>query len=130
MTARRSWACAVAFQITSSADNEKLKETLTQFVKNQFYEQYDRLIIYVLTTKQKTYSGSGHKEIIQDKFVFDKKDDIKDYRDLLSIVNSFQIDKARRIEDILEANFGNRNAVLRCKCAENDFGAGVAYASA
>ena len=26
--------------------------------------------------------------------------------------------------------FGNRNAVLRCKCAENVFGAGVAYASA
>jgi hypothetical protein len=101
----------VAFQITSSADNEKLKETLTQFVKNEFYEQYDRLIIYILTTKQKTYSGSGHKEIIQDTFVFDRKNDIKDYRDLLAIVNGFQIDKARRIEDILEANFGNRNAV-------------------
>lgn len=102
----------VAFQITSNADNDKIKETLTQFVKNQFYREYDRLIIYVLTTKQKTYSGKAHKEIIQDRFVFHTKNDIKDYRDLLAIVNTLQIDKARRIEDILEANFGNRD-VLR-----------------
>lgn len=55
----------VAFQITSSADNEKIKDALRKFVKCELYKKYDRLSIYILTRKQSTYTGSGHDEIIQ-----------------------------------------------------------------
>lgn len=102
----------VAFQITASTDSEKIKDTLRTFVKYKLYEKYDRLIIYIITRKQKSYSGSGFDDIIDGKFVFDKGRDILDFRDVLVEVNSFQIDKARKVENILEANFGKKRVPL------------------
>jgi tetratricopeptide (TPR) repeat protein len=96
----------VAFQVTSTSDTKKVKHTLSKFVENKFYEKYEQLIIYILTKKQDSYSGSGYEEIIQGKFTFDKDKDIWDYRDILREVANFQIDKARKVESILEANFG------------------------
>lgn len=96
----------VAFQITSTSNSEKIKNTLRKFVKYKLYEKYDRLIIYILTEKQQSYSGSGYDEIIQNNFTFDKDKDIWDYRDLLKAVANLQIDQVCRIEAILEANFG------------------------
>jgi hypothetical protein len=96
----------VAFQVTSTTNSDKVKDTLTKFVKNELYKKYDRLIIYILTEKQDSYSGKGFDEIIQGKFQFDKNRDIIDYRDVLKVIGSLQIEKARKIERILEANFG------------------------
>jgi hypothetical protein len=101
----------VAFQVTSSSDSEKIKDSLRMFVKHGLHKKYDRLIVYILTHKQKSYSGNGYTDITKRNFTFRKETDIKDFRDLLAEVKGFQIDQARRIEDILEANFGNRNAV-------------------
>ncbi|MBD2139435.1 ATP-binding protein [Anabaena sp. FACHB-1237] len=70
------------------------------------YKKYDRLIIYILREKQGSYTGSGHEKIIQGKFNFDKNQDIIDYRNLLQEISNLQIDKVRKIESILEANFG------------------------
>lgn len=99
----------VAFQITSTSDTEKVKHTLAKFVENKFYKKYDKLIIYILRKKQNTYSGTGYDEIIKRNFYFDKNNDIRDYRDILKEVANFQIDKARKVESILEANFGERS---------------------
>jgi hypothetical protein len=96
----------VAIQVTSTTDSDKVKDTLTKFVRHELYKKYDRLIIYILTEKQSSYSGKGFEEIIQGKFDFDKDRDIIDYRDVLKAISSLQVDKARRIERILEANFG------------------------
>ncbi len=96
----------VAFQVTSTSGSEKIKKTLRKFVERELYEKYDKLIIYILTEKQDSYSGKGYEEIIQGKFVFDKDKDIRDYRDILREVANLQIDKARKVESILEANFG------------------------
>ncbi|MDZ8026435.1 MAG: SMEK domain-containing protein [Nostoc sp. DcaGUA01] len=98
----------VAFQVTSTSNNEKIKDTLEKFVKNKFYEKYDKLIIYILTEKQGHYTGSGHEEIIQGTFHFDKDKDIRDSQDILKEVANLQIEKTCRIESILEANFGEK----------------------
>jgi len=102
----------VAFQVTSTSNSDKVKDTLTKFVKNELYKKYERLIIYNLAEKQDSYSGKGFEEIIQGKFQFDKDRDIIDYRDVLKVISSLQIDKARRIERILEANFGRSDFSL------------------
>lgn len=102
----------VAFQITATADSEKVKDTLRKFVSYKLYEKYNRLIIYIITEKQKSYAGSGFDEIINGTFTFDKDTDIRDYRDLLVTIDSFQLDKARKVENILEANFGQRRVPL------------------
>lgn len=97
----------VAIQITSTSDNEKIKDTLRKFVKYELYKKYDRLIIYILTDKQGNYTGSGHKDIIKDRFTFDKDKDIIDRQDIIKEVANLQdIEKVRRIESILEAHFG------------------------
>lgn len=98
----------VAIQVTSTATSRKIKHTLTEFIENEkeLYKLYDRLIVYILVEKQKTYRGKGFDEIVKGHFEFDKKKDILDYRDLLEVISGFQIDQARRILEILEKNFG------------------------
>lgn len=102
----------VAIQVTSTTDSEKIKETLRKFVDYKLYEKFDQLFVYILTEKQKTYSGRGYKSIIQGKFAFDKDKDIRDHKDLLSIISNFQIDKLRKIFNILEANLGDGSTPL------------------
>lgn len=102
----------VAIQVTSTTDSEKIKNTLRGFAEYKLYEKFDRLIIYILTEKQKTYSGRGYQNIIQGKFSFNQRKDIQDYRNLLSRISDFQIDKLRKIFNILEANFGEGKTPL------------------
>ena len=96
----------VAFQITATRDIEKVKDTLTKFVEHKLYEKYERIIIYIITDRQDDYSDQKINKIIQGKFSFDVKKDIWDYRNILEEVAKFQIEKAREVEKILEANFG------------------------
>lgn len=99
----------VAFQITSTPNSKKVKDTLYKFVKHKLYEKYDKLIIYILTEKQKSYSGRGYREIIQGKFNFDQDKDIQDYRSILREIPNLPINKVQKIANILEAYFGNEN---------------------
>ena len=100
----------VAFQITSRADLEKVKDTLRKFTDHELYQKYDRLFIFVLTEKQQTYSTASCKKIVQGRFDFDPHRDIEDYRDLLRRLEDLQIEKTIRVQNILEANFGDGKA--------------------
>jgi SMEK domain len=97
----------VAFQITSTSTSEKVKDTLQQFVDHQLFKRYDRLIVYILTDKQKSYPAYTLRQIVGNNFSFNPERDVLDYRDLLKTVGSFQIDKARTVQTILEANFAD-----------------------
>ncbi|NJD60914.1 MAG: hypothetical protein C3F13_16500 [Anaerolineales bacterium] len=97
----------VAVQVTATTDSEKIKYTLCKFVEFELYKEYDRLIIYILSEK-KSYSGKGFDGIIQGKFTFNKEQDIWDYREILTKVAEFQIQKAVQILDILEQNISSR----------------------
>ena len=94
-----------AYQITSTPDSEKIKNTLNKFVAHRLYERYDRLIIYILTKKQNTYRV-GFDEITPEGFSFDAGRDILDYRDLLRDISGLSLDESRRIKNILEQHFG------------------------
>ena len=102
----------VAIQVTATSESDKVKDALRKFVKYRLYENYDRLIIYILTEKQRSYPGSAFGQIIQDTITFDKDRDIKDYRDVLRDIESLQIDKVSCIENILEANIGTANTPM------------------
>ncbi|HZH98156.1 MAG TPA: SMEK domain-containing protein [Fimbriimonadaceae bacterium] len=102
-------AARVAFQVTATANSEKVKETLRKFVRYKLYERYDRLIIYILTQKQGAYSGTGYAEILNATFTFDAERDIYDFRDVLRLIADFPAEQAREIESILEANIGPSN---------------------
>lgn len=96
----------VAFQITSTPTLDKVKHTLEKFIEYKLYEKYDRLIIYILTEKQNSYSEKEINKIIQGKFTFDTKKDIWDSRNILEKVSGLQIEQAREVEKILQVNFG------------------------
>ena len=101
-----------AYQITSTPTSEKIKDTLQKFVKHKLYEKYNRLVIYILTEKQKTYQGGQFDAIIQGKFSFDKANDILDYQDLLREISGFSLEKSRRVENILEEHFGEKQEYI------------------
>jgi hypothetical protein len=98
----------VAFQITATRSLKKVKDTLKKFIEHQdkLYEKYDKLIIYILTQKQNSYKATEINKIIKGKFNFDPQKDIWDSRDILKEVSNFPIDRVRKIENILEENFG------------------------
>ncbi len=99
----------VAFQITATPGIEKIKHTLSKFIEYKLYKNYNRLVIYILTEKQNSYSDKEINKIIQSEFCFDTKKDIWDYRNVLGEVNKFQVEQAREVEKVLEANFGREN---------------------
>jgi hypothetical protein len=102
----------VAIQVTSTPDSDKIKHTLQGFVDHELYATFDRVRIYILTERQKTYGGKSFEKIVQGRFQFDPKQDILDYRDLLKKISTFQVDQLERIFKILDANFGGRTTSL------------------
>ena len=99
----------IAYQITSIPSIQKIKDTLKKFVDYELYTKYDRLIIYVLTEKQKTYQAKGLDEIIQGLFSFDIENNVLDYRDLLKKISDFPLDKLCSVQKILEQQFGDES---------------------
>jgi hypothetical protein len=96
----------IAFQITATSDSQKIKDTLKTFVEKELYNNYPRLIFYIISEKKDSYPEKSFADIIQGKFEFNIDTDIIDFRDLVRLCNSFQIDVASKIKRILEANFG------------------------
>jgi hypothetical protein len=94
----------VAFQVTSTATSDKVKDTLRTFTEHHLYERFDRLIIYILSEKQTRYSGSKYDDLTEGQFSFDKDRDIVDFQDILSIVSGFDAERAERVLKILENN--------------------------
>ncbi|MBO8461148.1 MAG: SMEK domain-containing protein [Firmicutes bacterium] len=78
----------IAIQVTSTATGEKIKHTINEFVKNKRPEDYDRLLVYIITEKQKRYSDSIFSVANDNKLEFSEKD-ILDYSDILKEINSF-----------------------------------------
>ena len=64
------------------------KINVNEFVKNKRPEDYDRLLVYIITEKQKRYSDSIFSVANDNKLEFSEKD-ILDYSDILKEINSF-----------------------------------------
>lgn len=60
----------IAIQVTASSHLEKIKHTLSEFIANDLYKEYDTLYIYVITKKQKTYKQSSINDVVEGKYSF------------------------------------------------------------
>ena len=96
----------IAFQITATSDSQKIKDTLKTFVEKELYKKYPRLVFYIITERKDSYPEKTFTDLIQGNFEFNTNTDIIDYRDLVKLCNTFQINEASKIKRILEANFG------------------------
>lgn len=101
----------ICIQITATSTLDKVKHTLEQFAKYDQHKKYAQIIIFILKKKQNSYSNTAIQNIIQNRFRFDPGKDIWDYRTILGDVANFQIDRTLKVQEILEANFGEEKHI-------------------
>lgn len=97
----------IAIQVTSTGTIEKIKHTLSGFVENSLYKDYDILYIFIITEKQKSYKQSSIDDIIGKKLVF-SPDFILDKTDLYKKLNAMNdIQKIGSVCRLLEKQFAD-----------------------
>lgn len=72
----------VAIQVTSDKTLEKIKDSLIKIISHALHEKYNRIIFYILTRKQGSYSVVSIDKVCQGKITFDILSDILDFTDL------------------------------------------------
>lgn len=74
----------VAIQVTSTTGLEKIKKTIETFLSHRLDAHYDRLIVYVLTRKQSSYSQAPLDLAGDGRVEFSANRDVMDFRDMAS----------------------------------------------
>lgn len=93
----------IGVQITATASLDKVRDTLETAARHGLHQRYSRILIYVLTRKQNSYSHAALSSAIPNGFAFDPRRDVLDYRDLLAQGVSGSPLSVRRAIDALEA---------------------------
>ena len=110
----------VAIQVTSTANGEKVKHTLEQYIKYKRNDEFDDLIVYVITSKQATYSDESFQKIIDGKFTFESKKNIYDYTNILSVINSWiSLSEIENVLELLDLEFTEEKINQRKFISEN-----------
>ena len=76
----------IAVQVTSTSTGDKVKHTINEFVKGKRCEDYDRLLIYIITEKLKKYSDAIFSVACDNELEFSEKD-ILDYMEQIKCSN-------------------------------------------
>jgi len=97
----------IAVQVTSTANLEKVKHTLTTFIENNLYKSYDKLYIFIITQKQTSYDQEKIDIILNGLFLFNTTD-IIDRADIYKELNSQNnFEKINAVCDLLEKQFAD-----------------------
>ena len=81
----------ISVQVTCDNDSTKIHHTIKEFVSHKYYEEYNRLVILILTGKRQ-YSTDFSLDT-EGKITFDKEKDIWDTEDLIKYIRTLEIDK-------------------------------------
>jgi len=83
-------------------------------------EEFDTLLIYVITSKQGNYKDESFQKIINNEFEFNSKDNIYDYENLLKEINSWiSIPKLQEVLGLFELEFSEEKIENRKFLVEN-----------
>lgn len=97
----------VAIQVTATSNLAKIKETLRGFVKYDLGKSFDRLIVFILTRKQKLYSQPTLDQATQGVITFNSSEDIIDYHCVLKKARHLHpTDLNRLLQIVREYNHG------------------------
>jgi len=77
----------MSIQVTATSGISKIKNTLTKYIGNNHYEQYDGIKVLILTGRQKRYSQESLDAIIQDRITFKENTDVIDFTTLYIELN-------------------------------------------
>ncbi|MDD9996226.1 MAG: SMEK domain-containing protein [Rhodospirillaceae bacterium] len=107
----------VAIQITSDKSLKKIKDSITTTIQHGLHQDYDRIIFYILTRKQSSYSQRSIANVCSGHLSFDTSSDILDFTDLASRAANVEPKKLKRSVDILGSYMRGCDVGL----AEQDF---------
>jgi hypothetical protein len=111
-----------SIQITSESSSSKMCETLQKFEAHSLGNNFDRLYVYVITERQKSYSSQKLKKAAKSLSVtFDPSDNILDYRDLGKRFDELTNEQLERINGHLEAEFAKADANLQFRSNLDEF---------
>jgi hypothetical protein len=94
----------IAIQVTSTNDLDKVKSTIETFVRHRLYSRFDRLIIYVLSDRQTSYSQKAADIATAGFFKFDVETDIIDYLGLLGCIKRLDVDDLQKVANLLSGS--------------------------
>ncbi len=98
----------VAFQITSTANLEKVKDTIKKFIKYDIYKDFDKLYIFIITNKQTKYDQDKINVETKGLFTFNKSQ-IHDRSDLYKKLNEKNdLDVIKQVHKLLEQQFSDK----------------------
>ncbi|MEP7352523.1 MAG: SMEK domain-containing protein [Acidobacteriota bacterium] len=110
----------VSIQVTSTSGIEKVKHTLDQFLleREEFdpplAKRYNRVIVYILTERQRTYSQTSIDTLLAGRFAFDAAKDVWDSQTLTADIQGLPLSKKEAILEILKRHVnGGRSFVPR-----------------
>jgi hypothetical protein len=69
----------IAVPVTATATLQNVKSTISKFVEHSLDRSFDRLIVYILSRKQGSYSQDSIEKAAGTRLSFDGKRDILDY---------------------------------------------------
>ncbi len=93
----------IGIQVTATAFLDKVKETLQTVGRHGLHHKYSRIVVFVLTKKQNSYSAGAIAGATPDNLSFEAARDILDYRDLLAQGVHASPLSVRRAIDALDA---------------------------
>ena len=112
----------VAFQVTSTASLEKVKNTLQKFGEHNLQAKYETLYVYILTQKEEKYSEKIIKENTPEGLEFNITNHIIDISDLRSRITYIQsLEKLEFIARLCEHEFSDVQIESRNKKFQSGF---------
>lgn len=90
----------IAFQITASKKSEKIDDTLTVCLKFKHYESFQTIKVFILTSKQNSYSI---KTTTEPHFSFLPENNIIDFNDLLKDIEHLDAQRMKAMKDFLNS---------------------------
>ena len=110
----------IAIQVTASSSGAKIKYTLEKYLEYKRNEEFDTLLVYIITSKKTSYKDSSFAEIINGEFSFTSSGNIYDHSNLLGEINSWiSIPKIQEVLDLLELEFSDEKIDQRKYFAKN-----------
>jgi hypothetical protein len=104
----------ISIQITSDASSSKIDETLRKFQSHGLHADFDKVLVYVLTERQKTYSSKALASTVASLPIqFSMSDHILDFHDLAQLIGKLPNEKILLVCDLLEAEFKKKDATAK-----------------
>jgi len=91
----------VAIQVTSDKTIDKIKISIEKIIQHSLHKKYDRVIFYILTRKQGSYSQASIDKACQGKMTLNASTDILDFTDLATKAANASPQALKRALDIL-----------------------------